>query len=149
MAANDEFLDQLVGSWDLRGQMGSTALHPAVEGRWVLDGLFVELRFSELDSRPYEAVYYVGHNEERGLYVLHLLDSTGVYVAPKDTVGIGRLEGAAISFLFGDEAEPFTNRLEWHPGEEEWTFDLTYVHDGEERGFARKRMRRAGRRDSI
>jgi hypothetical protein len=51
MAANDEFLDQLVGSWDLRGQMGSTALHQAVEGRWVLDGLFVELHFSECDSR--------------------------------------------------------------------------------------------------
>ena len=59
-------LDQLVGSWDLRGRMATTDLHQTVKGRWVLGDRYVELRFREVDGDPYEAVYYVGWNEERG-----------------------------------------------------------------------------------
>jgi hypothetical protein len=133
-------LDRLLGSWDLRGQMGATALHQHVVGRRVLDGRYVELRFRELDGDPYEAVYYVGLEETAGVYVLHLLDSTGVYTEPAATVATGRREGEAIAFRFGDE---LVNRFEWHAAEEAWTFELTRVEDGAARTFATKRMVRS------
>jgi hypothetical protein len=141
-----ELLDRLVGFWDLHGELGASTLHQAVEARSVLGGRYVELRFRELDGSPYEAVYYVGWNEERDVYVLHLLDSTGVYVEPEETVAIGRREEHAITFSFGDAAEPFTNRFEWDADDDAWTFELTFARDGKPSTFATKRMTREERR---
>jgi hypothetical protein len=75
----DEFLDRLTGRWELRGLMGDTVLHQVVEARWALGDRFVEMRFRELDGKPYEAVYFVGLDDSSATYVLVLIDSTGVY----------------------------------------------------------------------
>jgi hypothetical protein len=137
----DELLDRLIGTWDLRGRMGSSDLHQAVSARWVLAGRYVELRFVELDGTQYEAVYHLGRNDDEGVYVLHLLDSTGVYVNANETVATGRRVGDAIAFVFGDDAS-FTNVFEWHADEEAWTFELSSFRDGAVEIFATKRMMR-------
>ena len=136
----DPFLDGLVGSWDLQGQMGETRLHQAVTARWVLGDRYVQLGFRELDGSPYEALYHLGRDEATGLYVLHLLDSTGVYPEPSHVVGRGSREGDSIPFVFADAEEPFTNRLGWDAAAQAWEWELTYVEKGEVRTFATKRM---------
>jgi hypothetical protein len=61
----DEFLNRLTGSWSLIGVMGDKKLFQEAVGRWVLNGLFVELRFrairvGEGGNPPYEAIYLIG-----------------------------------------------------------------------------------------
>lgn len=67
--------------------MGDAVLHQAVESRWALGDHFVEMRFRELDGRPYEAAYLVGLNDRSATYVLILADSTGVSSNPSAVVG--------------------------------------------------------------
>ncbi len=141
-----ELLGKLIGAWDLTGRMGETPLHQAVQARWTLGGLFVEVHCqSILDAppgeKPYEAIYYIGYDSRAQQYVMHLLDTFGV--ASSRTLGIGRQGNDTIPFVFEYESGPFTNTFTWHPDAEEWTFDLTYLENGAVRTFATKRMRRA------
>jgi hypothetical protein len=46
----DEFLNKLVGSWHLTGNMGSTELRQKVNARWVIQGQFLEVHCIEEGS---------------------------------------------------------------------------------------------------
>jgi hypothetical protein len=139
----DEFLDRLTGRWELPGLMGDTVLHQAVEARWALGDRFVEMRFRELDGKPYEAVYFVGLDESSATYVLVLTDSTGVYPNPSAIVGIGQKEGDAVTFRFGDPTAAFMNRFEWDQADGSWSHVLTSMQpDGRATTFATKHLTR-------
>jgi hypothetical protein len=139
----DEFLGRLTGRWELRGQMGVAMLHQAVESRWALGDHFVEMRFRELDGRPYEAAYMVGLDDRSATYILILADSTGVYPNPSAVVGIGRKNGEAVTFSFGDPTPFFTNRFEWHEADGSWSHFLTSIDkDGRATTFATKHLTR-------
>ncbi len=145
MSAPNEFLDRLIGQWELTGQMGSTPLHQAVVAHWVLAGRFVELRFTSMlpapvGQPPYDALYFVGYDEREDLYVLHLLDTFGPEYSR--WIGLGKREGEAIAFVFQYADGPFTNRFQWDPATQTWIFDLTYEQGGQVHTFATKRMRR-------
>jgi hypothetical protein len=141
--SGDEFLGRLTGRWDLRGLMGDTALHQAVESRWALGDHFVEMRFRELDGRPYEAAYLVGLDDRSATYILILADSTGVYPNPSAVVGIGQKNGDAVTFMFGDPAPTFMNRFEWHEADGSWSHVLTSIEpDGRATIFATKHLTR-------
>jgi len=60
--------------------------HQAVESSWALGDHFVEMRFRELDRRPYEAAYLVGLDDRSATYILILADSTGVFPNPSAVV---------------------------------------------------------------
>lgn len=145
MAEGKEFLNNLVGTWDLTGQMGVTTLRQSVQSSWALGGLYVEMRFKSTlpapdGQLPYEAVYFIGYNKLSDRYVMHLLDTSGVperYVA-----GVGQLEGNTITFVFDYEEGPFTNRFIWDAEGRGWRFELTYLQDEREQIFAVKEMRR-------
>jgi hypothetical protein len=143
MSLASEFLDKLIGQWDLSGQMGQTPLRQSVEGRWTLGGLFVELYIKSTlpapaGQKPYEAVYYIGYNEKNDLYVMHLLDTFGV--ALPYIWGVGKRAGDSIPFVFEYEGGPFTNLFIRDDARDEWRFELTYLQDGQIRTFATKRM---------
>jgi hypothetical protein len=139
----DEFLDRLTGRWELRGLMGDTVLHQVVEARWALGDRFVEMRFRELDGKPYEAVYFVGLDDSSATYVLVLIDSTGVYPNPSAIVGIGQKEGDAVTFRFGDPTPAFMNRFEWDQADGSWSHVLTSIKpDGRAMTFATKHLTR-------
>lgn len=145
MVEGKDFLNNLVGSWELTGQMGETPLRQNVECRWSLGGLYVEMRFKSTlpasqDQLPYEAVYFIGYNPVSDRYVMHLLDTSGVPLIC--TVGIGLQEANAIPFVFEYEGGPFTNRFVWDSQNQIWRFELTFLQDGQERVFAVKAMRR-------
>jgi Protein of unknown function (DUF1579) len=141
-----ELLDKLVGTWELTGQMGETAVQQAVEARWTLGGHFAEVRCRSVLNKPaghepYEAVYYIGFDAEDERYVMHLLDTFGARYSR--FLGIGERRGNRISFVFEYPDGPFANAFTWHPDTAEWTFALTFLEDGIKRTFATKRMRRA------
>jgi hypothetical protein len=141
--ARDEFLGRLTGRWELRGLMGDAVLHQAVESRWALGDHFIEMRFRELDGRPYEAVYLVGLDDRSATYVLILADSTGVSPNPSVIVGVGEKNGDAVSFRFGAPTPTFMNRFEWHEADGSWSHVLTSIEpDGRATTFATKHLAR-------
>jgi hypothetical protein len=142
----DDFLDRLTGQWELRGNMGPTPLHQAVNCHWALGGQFVEMRFRELRGEPYEAAYFVGRDDLTATYVLILADSTGVYPDPTAVAGIGKREGYSVNFKFGVSPHIFTNRFEWHEADGAWSHTLNSIgSDGHVHRFADKRLTRAPR----
>lgn len=145
MQAASDFLNNLVGQWELTGQMGETPLRQSVDAGWTLGGLFVQMYFKSTlpapaGHKPYEAVYYIGYNEQNDVYVMHLLDTFGV--GTSCIVGVGRREGDSIPFVFDYEGSPFTNRFSWDAASGAWTFEQTSLEAGNVRTFATKRMTR-------
>jgi hypothetical protein len=139
----DEFLDNLVGEWNLRGKMGDVTLFQKAVGRWVLDDLFLELRFTAIQvgkegNPPYEAIYFIGRDKKTGNYVLNLFDTFGVTARP--VPGIGKLEGDAIRFVFKYDTGLFTNVFRWHSKQHSWTMLLTSKEEGKTKVFAEKKM---------
>jgi hypothetical protein len=139
------FLENLIGDWELSGMMGETPLRQTVQANWVLGGLFVEMNFKSLlavspGKTPYEAIYWVGHNAEHDVYVLHLIDTFGV--ATDCIVGIGKLENNAIPFVFNYSDGPFTNKFIWDVSTGAWEFKQSYVENHVTHVFAHKRMTR-------
>lgn len=144
-----DFLDKLVGQWDLSGQMGDIPLRQSVDGKWTLGDLFIELYFKstlppQAGRKLYEAVYHIGYNEENDRYVMHLLDTFGV--ALTCSVGIGKRKGNSIPFVFDYAEGPFTNRFSWDESSDAWTFKQAYLQDGQSHTFATKHMTRVRER---
>ena len=105
----DEFLNRLTGSWSLIGAMGDKKLFQKAVGRWVLNGLFIELRFrairiGEGGNPPYEAIYLIGYDSKLENYVLHLFDTFGVTSNP--VTGKGKRSGNTIRFEFSYDPDP-------------------------------------------
>src|SRR5262245_8607551 len=72
----DEFLDRLVGDWDLTGSVGTRAVRNSVTARWVLGHQFVRMEMTDVARPPtYEALVMVGYDAERKRYVAHWCDS--------------------------------------------------------------------------
>jgi hypothetical protein len=142
----DKFLNYLVGKWVLLGKMGDKSLFQNVVGRWVLDGLFLELRFEasqvgEGGNPPYEAIYLIGRDCKNGNYVLNLFDTFGVTSRP--VPGLGELKGNTIHFVFTHEDSIFVNEFTWHPRVHSWTMLLTSEKEGKTKLFATKNMTRS------
>ena len=138
------FLEALTGDWELDGEMGDVRLHQAVTARWTLGGRFVEMRCRQSDAPagvpPYEALYHIGYAQDANALVMHLLDSTAV--TPSCPVGVGRLDGDAVDFVFAYANGPFHNRFVFDRATDCWTHELVGTVDGRLRPFATKRLRR-------
>ena len=145
MNTSAEFLDRLVGQWDLTGQMGTTPLQQAVTAQWALEGRFVELHFASTlpaarSQPPYQAIYFIGYDEQDDTYVLHLLDTFGAGYSR--AIGLGKRDGDTIPFVFQYADGPFTNHFVWESATQSWAFELTYEQAGQVHTFATKRMTR-------
>lgn len=145
MNTSMEFLNRLIGQWKLTGQMGTTLLQQAVTVKWTLEGRFVELHFKSTlpaseSQPPYEAIYFIGYDEQDDAYVMHLLDTFGAGYSR--FIGIGKRDGDTILFVFQYANGPFTNRFTWESTTQSWDFELAYEQDGKVHTFATKRMTR-------
>jgi len=144
----DSFLSNLVGKWNLRGKMGDKTLLQKAVGRWVLNGLFLDLRFKAMQigkegNPPYEAIYLIGCDNKTGDYVLNLFDTFGVTSRPAP--GLGKLEGNTIRFVFTHDTGPFINVFTWNPRQHSWRMLLMSEEEGKTIVFATKEMTRSTR----
>jgi len=143
----DKFFNNLVGSWNLTGKMGSTELRQNVEACWVLQGHFLQMHCLQADNPvpgqpPYEALYLLGFDENRGEYSFHLFDTFGAGYAA--TVGFGVRRGDSLEFLFDYPDGPFSNSFTWKAKTGEWEMLLRQQDEaGGWREFATKRLSRA------
>jgi len=142
----DKFLDRLVGSWTLTGNMGSTELRQKVNARWVIQGQFLEVHCLEegsvtQDQPLYEAVYMLGYDSQSEEYSMHLFDTFGASYAL--TVGVGKRRGDSIEFLFEYPNGLFSNTYTWNQEAGVWEMLLSQQEEnGEWKEFAKKVLTR-------
>jgi hypothetical protein len=142
----DEFLNKLVGSWSLTGNMGSTGLKQKVNARWVIQGQFLEVHCmdegSVTQSQPlYEAVYMLGYDSQTKEYSMHLFDTFGASFA--QTVGVGKRHGDSVEFLFEYPSNLFSNTFTWHQETGEWEMLLRQKEENDNwKVFAKKTITR-------
>lgn len=132
LQTSDEFLDKLVGSWQLTGSMGSVALRQRVDARWVIQGNYLQVHVVQDNpisggERPYEAIYMFGFDRESGRYVMHLFDTFGAGYSR--TIGTGVLRGNSVEFLFDYPTGQFSNTLTWEETSGRWKMILREQED--------------------
>ena len=143
---SDDFLNRLVGSWNLTGTMGLTELRQKVDARWVIQDCFLEIHCIQEgsvspDQTPYEAIYMLGYESQTGEYLMHLFDTFGASYA--QTVGTGTRHDDAVEFLFEYPNGLFSNTFTWNRETEGWEMLLRQREEsGEWKVFARKTLER-------
>jgi hypothetical protein len=124
---HDDLVDHLLGPWTLNGQVMGRDAHHDVVADWVLDHQF--LRIHEKTSagapaseRPYEAIWFLGHDDIKQRYVLLLVDVFGARYS--ETIGYGTREGDAIRFIFEYPDGLFYTTFRWVPETSSWQWLL-------------------------
>ncbi|MGD2058581.1 MAG: hypothetical protein PVI04_07585 [Anaerolineales bacterium] len=140
-----DFLNNLVGRWQLTGTMGEIKLRQEILAHWILNDTFLRMHCrsntsADNPTAEYEAVYHLGYNADEDVIVMHLLDTTEV--PTECTVGRGVLEGNRVIFRFDYEDTPFLYTFEYDPTHDRWHLPQTYEQDGELKSFAVKEMTR-------
>lgn len=142
----NQFLDRLVGSWTLTGNMGSTELRQKVNARWVIQGQFLQVycidEGSDTRDQPlYEAVYMLGYDSQSEEYSMHLFDTFGASFAR--TVGIGKRHKDSVEFLFEYPNNLFSNTFTWNQDTGGWEMLLKQKEENDKwKVFAKKILRR-------
>ena len=136
----DPLLDQLVGKWQMDGKVMGKPTRHAVEVKWVLGHQF--LLFDEKQgtppvpgTKPYQAMVFIGYDFQSERYVAHWLDVFGGRAS--ETVGYGKREGQAITFVFEYPDGPFHNSFIRDAARNEWRIQVrTKTKDGKWFDFA-------------
>jgi len=138
------YLAQLAGDWDMRGSMGSKALHYRARGRWTLDGAWLELWMQDRARPPgYEARVFLGYDAHQHDFVAHWLDRFGA--AGARVVGSGRLSERTLVLEFPYPEGAFRDTLTLAPDGSSGTLLLEQQQpDGHWSTFARYTLARPG-----
>lgn len=138
---NDPFLENLTGKWKIERRIRGTLVANTMEGKWVLQHRFLQLRMKDVATPPkYEALVMIGWDGLQERYVAHWMD---VYGGRFSAMGYGKRDGNSIEFRFEYPDGPFFNTFHWQPDEQGWTMVLENSDkDGKRVTFAEDRVRR-------
>lgn len=144
----DSLLDRLTGKWILQGTIAGDQTTHDVTAKWVLAHNYFQIhetsREKNQDGNPlYEAIVYIGWDEQMREYQCLWLDVTGGGGLSGQAIGLGKCEGDSISFLFqGPDGSLFHTTFALDRVNAAWE----WLMDGEENGalqpFARLRLTR-------
>lgn len=137
----DEFLDKLVGRWNLTRTIRGTTEQNKVEADWVLGHQFLRLHMTDIASPPkYEAEIYIGYDKTAKRYVVHWMDTWGGGFSLR---GFGVREGNSVPFLFEDADGTVRNTFTYDPANQTWTCLIVQRKKGGDwKTFAEDRLKR-------
>ena len=144
-AAEDPFLAQLAGPWQLVGMVKAQPVTARGEGRWVLKDAW--LCFTLIDRAPpgYRAEIYLGADPKAGDYVVHWLDQFGA--AGARVAGSGKRDGRQLVLLIPYAEGAFRDTLTLADDGRSGTLLLeSQASDGHWSTFASYRMQRLAAR---
>ena len=76
--ADTRFLAQLCGQWQMSGSVLGKPVRYDAQGRWVLNGAWLELSMADAARPPqYQAQLYLGYDGKAHDYIAHWLDRFG------------------------------------------------------------------------
>ncbi len=127
----ETFLQNLVGVWDMQGEVEGKPVSYSFEARRVLHDKLVHMYMKDLAvPSPYEADVYIGFDSARACYVTFWLDNFGVD-SVISVLGYGRRQGDALAILFSFPGEPFRDTFAYDSAKDTWRFLL---EDGNPQG---------------
>lgn len=120
-AFQNDLLDQLVGIWDLSGEVRNQPVRERVYAQWVLGHHFMLVHRKQVDG-PYEAYTYIGYDAISERLVAHLVDTFGG--RGSETLGYGIRTGDKIQFVFEYPTGPYHYTMSFDSKEKTWQFLL-------------------------
>ena len=136
-------LDHLAGKWVLHGTISGQskpAIHD-VDTVWVIEHHYLRThevsREKNAQGQPqYEAIVFIGWNEETKQYGCVWLDSFGGLSV--QSIGTATPQQNAIHFIFKDEKGEidFSNDFVYHPNNNTWEWRMNNVQNGVYKPFA-------------
>lgn len=138
---HDELLDQMVGLWNLTGEVRSQPIRETVFVQWAIDHQFLMIHRKQVEG-PHESFTYIGYDNVSDRYVMHQLDSFGG--RGSETLGYGVRSGDKIQFVFEYPSGPYHDTLSWDAKEKTWQFLLEFKdRQGHWTLFSTSTLRRA------
>jgi hypothetical protein len=142
----DPQLDHMVGRWVLQGTIaGSETTHDIIV-EWVLGHQYIRLnevsREKNAQGQPaYQAIVFIGWDQESSRYACLWLDSTGGGGLSAQAIGYAKPDGDSLAFVFkGKDGSIFHTTFVYNKGSDTWQ----WLMDGEESGklvpFARVKL---------
>jgi hypothetical protein len=118
----DEFIENLVGKWNITRQIRGREARNTLTAEWVLNHQFLELHMKDVAEPPtYEAVVLIGYSYDDRRYVIHWCDTYG---GKFSSMGYGRRSKDGIEFEFPDPENPFFNTFTWDAAGKKWVFRM-------------------------
>ncbi len=119
---SDTLLSRLVGHWKLSGNAAGAPAKATVDGTWVLNRAWIQLRFNKdtatAKAPHYEALVYIGYDRTTKRYIAHWLDIFGAPGA--EVAGFGVRTGNTITFLFNYAESPFKTQMSYDAANNKW-----------------------------
>jgi hypothetical protein len=146
-AWHDDFVDHMVGTWRIEGQVMGRPAHHEVQAEWVLNHQFLRIHEKTSADAPatesrYEAIWFLGYDSISERYVLHLMDIFGTRYS--ETLGYGVRDGNDIRFVFEYPDGPFHTVYRWLPGKDSWQWLMEQKNkEGKWTPFADLKLTRA------
>jgi hypothetical protein len=120
-AFHDDLLDQMVGFWDLTGDVRGQPVHERMDSEWILNHQFLRIHTKAVEG-AHERLLYIGYDPVSDRYVAHLLDTFGG--RGSETLGYGLRSGDKIQFVFEYPSGPYHYNFLWDSKEKSWQFVL-------------------------
>lgn len=138
---NDPFIDRLAGEWTLTRQIRGKEVENSVRAEWVLNHQFLQVHMTDNAQPPaYEAIIYIGYQQDAQRYVVHWLD---VYGGKGSALGHGKRAGDSLEVTFQYDDGPFFNTLTWDTLAQGWVFKMESINkDGKRQLFAIDTLRK-------
>ena len=145
---NQDFFEQLIGKWVLRGTIaGKETTHDIVSER-VLDQNYV--RFHEVSREKddngqvaYEAIVFIGWDQPSSQYACLWLDTTSGGGLSAQAIGYAKPNSDEIAFLFkGSDGSVFHTRFLYSRIDDTWQWFMVSEEAGKFQPFARVRLTR-------
>ena len=136
---HDDLVEHFVGTWNIDGNVMGRPAHHTVNAEWVLNHQFLQIHEQTAQTAPanesrYDALWFLGYDDVRERYVLHLIDVFGGRFS--ETLGYGTRDGSDIRFVFEYPDGPFHNRWRWLPEQQSWEWHLEQKDKGQWKPFA-------------
>jgi len=119
----DSLLENMVGSWNLNGQIMHHDVIHSVDAQWVLNHQFLRIHEKATPAAKavdltYEALVMVGYDNASERYVAHWMDIYGGRFS--ETLGFGKRSGNDIEFVFEYADGPFHTTFRWNADSHQW-----------------------------
>ena len=120
---DNQYLDRLLGDWDMAGAVGAKPVRYHARGERVLGRGFLKLHMIDAATPPtYEADLFLGVDATAGDYVAHWLDRFGA--AGARVVASGTRDGERLVLRFPYAEGAFRDTFTFDPGSGTWSLLL-------------------------
>ncbi|HEY7638604.1 MAG TPA: hypothetical protein VH814_02680 [Steroidobacteraceae bacterium] len=120
---DEEFLGELIGTWDMSGELGGKPVHYRAQAVRTLAGGWIEFHMEDVATpRSYEARLFLSADRKAHDVIVHWLDQFGA--AGARVVGTGTRSGNVLTVTFPYAEGAFRNEWAYDAAKHTWTLAI-------------------------